>query len=83
MKPEKVNEIMGRIIKVWIKRHGLQNLDHRKIEAVRNVLLLSPHDDGFIPVQIMENGETYLVPIEDIILNGLKGEDVKKYKQLK
>jgi len=83
MTPEKVNEIMGKVIIEWIKRYGT-NLDPQKIKIIREMLLQSPHEDGFMRVQLIEEGgEIYLVPFEDIILNGLKGEDVKKYEKEK
>lgn len=79
MKPENVNKIMSKIIKVWIEKYSIDNLDKRKIEAVRKVMLLSPHEDGFMRVQLTGEEDVYLIPFEDIILNGLKGSEVKKY----
>jgi hypothetical protein len=81
MKPRKVNEIMSKVMKEWIRRYGVDKIDPRKLKATRDMLLLSPHEDGFMRVQLIEgSGEVYLVPFEDIILNGLKGEDVEKYQ---
>jgi len=81
MKPRKVNEIMSKVMKEWIRRYGADKIDPRKLKATRDMLLLSPHEDGFMRVQLIEgSGEVYLVPFEDIILNGLKGEDVEKYQ---
>lgn len=84
MTPKKVNEIMGKVIKEWIKRYGKDNIDSMKTKATRDMLLLSPHDDGFMRVNVSGNEGTYLVPMEDIILDGLKGEDIpKKYEKEK
>jgi hypothetical protein len=82
MKPKKVNEIMSKVMKEWIRRYGVDKIDPRKLKATRDMLLLSPHEDGFMRVQLIEgSGEVYLVPFEDIILNGLKGKDVvEKYQ---
>ena len=79
MEPKKVNEIMSKIMAVWIAKHGIQNIDPGKIQAVRNTLLMSPHNDGKMRVTLIGEEEAHLVPFEDMILNGLKGEDVKKY----
>jgi hypothetical protein len=79
MNSEKIDEIMNKVIKVWIERFGITNIDPQKIEAVKGVLKESPHEDGLMRVQLIGGGATYLVPFEDIILNGLKGEDIEKY----
>jgi hypothetical protein len=79
MEEQKLNEIMDKVIKEWIKRHGVINLDPQKIEMLKNVLKDSPHEDGLMRVQLIGGGPTYLVPFEEIILNGLKGEDIEKY----
>jgi hypothetical protein len=82
MTPRKVNEIMSKVMKGWAKRYDLNHIDPAKVKALRDMLLLSPHEDGFMRVQLIEgSGAVYLVPFEDIILNGLKGEDVKKHKK--
>lgn len=79
MEEEKVNEIMNKVISVWIKRHGITQIDPQKIEAVKKVLKESPHNDGLMRVQMIGGRTTHLVPFEDIILNGLKGEDIERY----
>jgi len=79
MEPQKVNEIMSKVMAFWIQRHGVQNIDPGKIQAIRNMLLMSPHNDGKMRVTVIGEKEAHLVPFEDIILYGLKGEDAKKY----
>jgi len=79
MEPKKVNEIMSKVMEFWIQRHGLQNIDPGKIQATRNMLLMSPHNDGLMRVSVIGEEKPHLVPFEDIILYGLKGEDAKKY----
>lgn len=50
---------------------------------VRNVIRLANVDgDGKKRVVKMETGETFLVPIDDIILNGLRGQDLDRYGRL-
>ena len=80
MNEEKVDEIMSKIVPIWTDRHGIENLDKRKVEHVRMVLSSSPHNDGYMRVQSMADPKTtHLVPFEIIILEGLKGEDLDKY----
>jgi len=81
MEEQKINEIMDKVIKEWIKRHGIVNIDPQKIGALKKVLQDSPHNDGLMRVQLIGGGSTYLVPFKDIILNGLKGEDIEKYPE--
>ena len=85
MKPKKVNDIMKRVMKEWYKRYGEGKIDPEKVNAVRDMLLLSQYEDGFMRVQMIDGGEdVYLVPFEDIILDGLKGEEIeKKYEKAK
>lgn len=79
MQEKKVNEIMDRICAEWEKKFGKENLNPLTIEATRDSLRMSPHEDGLMRVSVGFDGETHLVPYEDIILHGLKGEDVAKY----
>jgi len=79
MQEEKVTEIMGRICAGWEKKFGKDKLNPITIEATRESLRRSPFDDGFMRVSVGFSGEVHLVPFEDIILKGLKGEDVEKY----
>jgi hypothetical protein len=79
MKEEKVNEIMQKVIETWVNRIDIKDIDISKVAAVRLSLLGSPHEDGFMRVESLENRKTYLVPFEYIILNGLNGKDLEKF----
>jgi len=81
MKKTKANQIYKKILDFWINRYGKENLDREKLKALRKMLNLMPDEDGMKRVTNMETGKTYLVPIEDIILNGLKGEELTKYPE--
>ena len=78
MKEEKVNEILDKVRKGWCERM------EAKLRHLKATLLESPHDDGLMPITLVDDkgssgAKTYLVPMEDIILKGIKGEDVDKY----
>lgn len=79
MKEEKADEIMAVILKVWEEQYGKDNIDPKKVKDVRKMLLLSPHEDGLMPVKIIGGKGTHTVPIKNIILKGLRGKDVEKY----
>lgn len=82
MTPKKVNEIMSKVMKEWAKRYDFDNIDPIKVKMTRDMLLMSPHEDGFMRVEVIGSDGTYLVPFEDIILEGLKGEEIsKKYEK--
>lgn len=71
---------MSKVLGVWDERHGLENCKIEVVESLFKVLLLSPHKDGLMRVSLIEDSnDTYLVPFEDIILFGLKGEEVAEY----
>jgi hypothetical protein len=80
MKKESVDKIM----KVWEKRYGKNKIDQNKLMILAKSLELSPHEDGRLRITLIEDKKTtYLVPMEDVILFGLKAEDVKKYPKEK
>lgn len=79
MKEEKAKEIFGKIMKVWIKRHGKDKLNPIIINSIRDMLKVIPDEDGCKRVINAGTGKTHLVPIEDIILDGLKGNELYKY----
>jgi hypothetical protein len=80
MKEETMNRILNIVVKEWIKQYGLLNIDPIKLARIKRILQISPHDDGFMPVKSLETGKTHKVPFEDIILKGLKGNELKKYE---
>ena len=79
MKEEKANEIFERVKKEWIKRHGEKNLNPAILNTLKKSLLSIPDDDGNKRVKSLSTGKTHLVPIERIILNGLRGDELDKY----
>jgi hypothetical protein len=79
---EKAEEIYNKIISEWKKKYGEENLDKSQLEAIKYVIFNFPHADGCQRVVRIEDGKTYLVPIQDIILKGLKGTELKKYAKL-
>ena len=79
MSEEKQKEIYDNIVEEWIKRHGQENLDPQKLESIKQLLALFPHEDGRQRVSIMNTNNCYLVPIEHIILNGLDASKIENY----
>ena len=80
MKEEKVQEIMKDVVKIWENTLGKEKIDTEKVKAVTEVLRESPHEDGLMPVtSTAKNGKTHLVPLKDIILKGLRGDELGKY----
>jgi len=76
-------KIYEEIKEEWIKRYGEDKIDLNKLSNLKLLLKLVPDKDGFKRVTKMESGKTYLVPIKDMILNGLHGKDLKKYQEVK
>ena len=79
MNREKADKIYQEIEEEWVKRYGRENLNPKTMNAVKMILREVPDEDGCKRVKCMGTDATHLVPIKDIILNGLKGEDVAKY----
>ena len=80
MKQKKVKQIVKKIEKVWTKRYPNQKKRLKtRLRQLEQVLKLSPYNDGFMRVSLVENKETHLVPFEEIILNGLRGSELHKY----
>ena len=83
MNQEAADKIMDKIEKEWAVRYEGYDLSHN-LNMLRLMLLSCPDEDGFKRVTLIENGKTYLVPYEDIILNGLKGDEIaSKYEEEK
>lgn len=72
-------KIFNKILKVWEKRVGKGNVD--EIGLIQIIKIADTNGDG--KKRIIINGETHLVPIEDIILDGIRGTDVPKYPKVK
>ena len=71
---------MKKLIDGWKKKiPNDAKLDDIFLKNIREVLKICPDEDGLKRVIDSETGNTHLVPIEDIMLNGLKQKDLKKY----
>jgi len=78
MNQKAVDKIMTKVKKEWVKRFAGIDM-HYSIDMMSKFLLGCPDNDGMKRVEY--EGKTYLVPYEDIILNGLKATDIPtKYK---
>jgi len=61
----------------WEERVGRGNVDE---DVLKTIIVNSDiHGDGKKRVERAETGELFLVPIEDILLIGLKEEELDKY----
>jgi hypothetical protein len=76
-KIEKVKEkIFNKVKKRWEERVGKGNVDENILKTLVEISVTD--DDG--KKRVVVDGKTYLVPIEEIFLNGLKGYEItKKY----
>jgi len=64
------------IWEIWKQKHGAKLNDGRK-EFLRQAIADSDRrGDMMKPVMSLEHKKTFLVPIKDIILYGLKGSDL-------
>lgn len=74
---------MSKILGVWDERVGVENCDQILTVGLYKTLLESPHEDGLMPVSVYDKKEhlndVHLVPMEEIILFGLKGNEVNQY----
>lgn len=82
-------EIYKKVWKVWKLRYKeeFKNEYQRyrsSVLLIHMIDLADTHNDGFKRVSLMDNpNKTYLVPIEDIILHGLRGSDIgTKYTEV-
>lgn len=77
-------EIFRKVWTVWKRRYReefkIESQKYRSLVLLIKTIELADVDgDGFKRVSLMGNpNKTYLVPIEDIILHGLRGEDLHK-----
>ena len=72
-------QIFRKIKKEWEKRIGKGNVDEIRLRQI--IGLADTDGDG--KKRVVVNGKTYLVPIEDIILKGLKGNEIENYPSVK
>lgn len=79
MKQEKVHEIMAKIEKEWLKDKDKGTLlDAGYMASIEKIL----QTDGIMSITRLRDGKTYLVPIEDIILLGIKEKELpSKYPE--
>ena len=74
-------DIFYTIKKEWEKRVGRGNVDE---VALARIILISDTDrNGYKKITNIGTGKTHLVPIEDIILDGIKGFELDKYPEAK
>lgn len=63
----------------WEQRVGVGKVDEDSL--ARMIKLSDVHGDGKKRIAVANKG-TFLVPIEDIILIGVTGEDIEKYPKI-
>lgn len=67
------DKIFRKVKEEWEKRVGIGNVDEKSLKKI--IEFADTNGDG--KKRIIIDGKTYLVPIEDIFLNGLKGNEVE------
>lgn len=77
MKKSRIKKIMDRCIKTWESRGVFP--DPNRLSTIRDMLAMSPHEDGRHRVINSETGDIHLVPFEDVILNGLSFQQLQTY----
>ncbi len=78
MNKEKADEIMSKVLSYWDETKGIENCDENILSTIYKAILLSPHEDGKLPTQILGQKELLFVPLEEIILFGLKGSNAQE-----
>jgi len=68
-------DIFHKVMECWELRVGKGNVDE---PMLRHIIRMA-NTDGDGKKRIICDGKTYLVPIEDIILDGVKGGELSKY----
>ncbi len=79
MSKEMQDKIYDEIVAEWTEKYGVENLDKVKLDTVRKALAYIPDADGLKCVSSVETGKTHLVPVKDIIMKGLKGDELETY----
>jgi hypothetical protein len=74
---EHQQKIFDKVLLEWEKRVGRGRVDERMLEEI--ILLADTNGDGKKRVSVC--GKTFLVPIDDIILNGLTGRKATGYPE--
>lgn len=80
---EKADEIWEKVREEWIKRYGEENLDSRMMELTKKMIRVLPDKDGRKRITSVNTLKTHLVPVEEIILNGINEENLQKYPEEK
>lgn len=74
---ETEERIFNAVKRRWERDVGKGNVDERKLR--RAIRLFNTDGDGLKRVVFLPTGKTHLVPIEDIMLDGLKSGDINGY----
>ena len=78
MDKELAEEIMSKVMSYWDDTKGIENCHMGTITAVYQAILESPQENGLMPIHVLGE-ECRYVPIEEMILFGVKAEEIKKY----
>jgi hypothetical protein len=74
------DKIFRKVKEEWEKRVGIGNVDEKMLKNM--IEFADANGDG--KKRVIIEGKAYLVPIEEIILNGISGKEVKeKYPEEK
>lgn len=74
---ERQQEIFENVKANWGKRVGTGNVDEDLLKEI--IILADTEGDGLKRIQKVGSKKTYLVPIEDILLIGVRTKDLDKY----
>ena len=74
---EKQQEIFEKVKATWEERGGKGNVDEERLKRI--IIVADTDKDGLKRISLIGSDKIHLVPIEEIILNGLKSSDVDKY----
>ena len=81
MKLTKIQQkIFDKVKKEWEKKIGKGNVDEEVLKKI--IKLADTEGDGKKRVSVLGLNKTYLVPIEDIILDGIKAFELDKYETI-
>jgi hypothetical protein len=70
-------EIFEKVKKEWQHRSGNENINEDFLRSL--IIFADTNQDGKKRVISMRTGKTHLVPIERIILDGLKEEELEQF----